>query len=49
MRRVVAIFVSEVAFLGRCFVRVSYCVLLFVVDMERSREHVRVCGGVNEV
>ena len=47
MRRVVAAFV-EGHDLGRCFVRVSYCVLLLAVDIECSRGIVRVCGGVND-
>ena len=49
MRRLVAVFVEEVAFLGRCSVCVGYCVLQVVVDMEYSRGVVRVCGGVNDV
>ena len=48
MRCVVADFVKEVAFLGRCFVSVGYCVSEVFVDMECSRGIVRACGGVNE-
>jgi len=39
----------KVVVLGRCFVRVGYCVLLFVVVMVCSTGIVRVCGGVNYI
>ena len=49
MRCIVAVALREVAFLGRCFLRVCYCISLLVVDMKCSTGIVRVCGGVNEV
>ena len=47
MRRVAAAFVAEVAFLGRCFVRVGCCVSQVDVVMECSTVIVRAFGGVN--
>ena len=47
IRRVVAAFVRWCV-LVRWFVRVGYCVLKFVVDVECSRGTVRECGGVDE-
>jgi len=35
--------------LGRCLVRVRYCVSLLAVDIECGKGIVRACGGVNEV
>ena len=49
MERVVAVFVREVAFRGRCFALVGCCVLQVFVDIECSTGIVRVCGGVNDV
>ena len=34
--------------MGRCFVRVGYCVFLDIVDIECSRGIVGACGGVND-
>jgi len=48
MRCAVAVFVREVAFSGRCSVRVRCCVVLLVVETECSTRVVRVCGGVND-
>ena len=39
----------EGCFLGRCSVRVGYCVLLLVVTMECGTGIVRVCSGVSEL
>ena len=49
MRRVVAVFVEEVAFLGRCSVRVGCCVSLLEKDMKCSTGIVGVYGGVDDV
>jgi len=38
----------EVRVLGRCSVRVSFCVSLLAVDKECIRGIVRACGGVND-
>ena len=49
MRRVVAVFVEGVAFLGRCSVRVGYSVSQVSIDMKCSTESVGACGVVNDV
>jgi len=48
MRLVVAAFVEEVAFWGRCSVRVGYYVSKFVVVMACSKGIVGVCGVAND-
>jgi len=48
MRLVVAPFVKEVEFLGRCSVRVVCCVLLLFVVTECSRGIVKEFSGKNE-